>query len=92
MDTPNYQVSSIDLSDADERALKVFLKFVGNTEAAGWEWSTSDACDLLILGAGVRQPARVSGLPAPFLAWVEETAEKAPQIDADVKSTAKIAA
>ena len=72
MDKPNYQVSSIDLSEADERALKVFLRFVGNTEAARWEWSTRDACDLLLMGGGARPPGHFENSPRLVVARIED--------------------
>jgi hypothetical protein len=75
VDKPIYQVSSIDLSDADERTLKVFLRFVGSTEGACWEWSTRDTCDLLLAGAGARLPKGIAESGKPVVAWIADVGD-----------------
>jgi hypothetical protein len=56
VDKPRFRVSAVDLSEADERVLKVFLRFVGDTPNSIWEWSIGEDCDLLLVGGELPRP------------------------------------
>jgi hypothetical protein len=70
VDKPSRRVSSFGLSEADERSLKVFLRFVGNTDAARWEWSIPETCDLLITGVGEPPPVAHENPRKPVLVMI----------------------
>ena len=89
MDKPCFRVSAVDLAESEERALKVFLRFVGNTPNSVWEWSTRDDCDLLLTGSELPRPLHADDL-SELLRKVEARNSEARPPDSSVAAETSV--